>query len=132
MNALAPVTPMLARLIPRLSSPFDGERLATLAAIERALKAKGLDFHDLAAAIDRPAPSAEASRFYSRHPDPSGLQRDRARVQWLLLAPETLRANETDFLRSIRGRLAGGRPLTFRQNQWLTAIYASAGREYAR
>ena len=31
--------PVLGKLIPLLSSPFDAERLATVAAIDRALKA---------------------------------------------------------------------------------------------
>ena len=53
-------------------------------------------------------------------------------MQWLLLAPETLRTNEIEFLRSIRGHLSGGCPLTFRQSEWLDAIYARSSREYAR
>jgi hypothetical protein len=43
--------PIIARLIPRLSSPFDAERLATIAAIERALRAANKDWHDIAAAV---------------------------------------------------------------------------------
>jgi len=41
----------LALLIPRLGSPFNGEQLATVAAIERVLKSNGSDWHDLADAI---------------------------------------------------------------------------------
>lgn len=154
-GALTPIAPKLALLIPRLSSPFDGEKLATLAAIERMLMARGLDFNDFAEAISRPEPAprivlrdgqqpppAEPFRGDAYRPDPNGLRRDKERVQWLLLAPETLRAHEIEFLRSICGRLSGGRPLTFRQtggrpltfrqNEWLVAIYARASREYAR
>ncbi len=43
--------PVLARLIPRLASPHDGEVVATARAIERTLKAQKLDLHDLAAAL---------------------------------------------------------------------------------
>lgn len=43
--------PILARLIPRLASPFDAEVTATARAIERALKSQKLDWHDLAAAV---------------------------------------------------------------------------------
>jgi hypothetical protein len=49
MGALAPVAPRLAKLLPMLSSNHDGEKLATLAAIERALTAAKLSWHDLAA-----------------------------------------------------------------------------------
>jgi hypothetical protein len=42
--------PVLARLIPRLGSPFDHEVLATARAIERTLKSQKLDWHDVAAA----------------------------------------------------------------------------------
>jgi hypothetical protein len=43
--------PVLARLIPRLGSSFDGEVLATARAIERTLKSQKLDWHDVAAAV---------------------------------------------------------------------------------
>jgi hypothetical protein len=49
----APFPPILARLIPRLASPFDHEVTATARAIERALKSQKLDWHDLAAAVTR-------------------------------------------------------------------------------
>jgi hypothetical protein len=42
--------PVIARLIPRLGSPFDGEIIATARAIERTLKSEKLDWHDLARA----------------------------------------------------------------------------------
>src|SRR5262249_62045896 len=46
---LAAISDKLVKLIPRLGSPFDGERLATVAAIERVLKSNGRA--DLAGAI---------------------------------------------------------------------------------
>jgi hypothetical protein len=39
---------MLRKLIPCLASDQPGERLATVAAIERVLHGAGLDWHDLA------------------------------------------------------------------------------------
>jgi hypothetical protein len=42
---------VVARLIPRLGSSFDGEVVATARAIERALKSQKLDWHDVAAAV---------------------------------------------------------------------------------
>jgi hypothetical protein len=46
--------PIIARLIPRLASPFDHEVTATARAIERALKSQKLDWHDVAAAVSAP------------------------------------------------------------------------------
>src|SRR5438445_339881 len=55
MNARGALTrelpPVLGKLIPRLSSPFDAERLATVAAIDRALRAANKDWHDIVAAL---------------------------------------------------------------------------------
>jgi hypothetical protein len=60
LKTLAPVRPMLAKLIPRLGSNHDGERLATVDAIKRTLGSAGCDWHDFAASIglnaERPAP----------------------------------------------------------------------------
>src|SRR4051812_7190131 len=56
--ALTTIPPRVAILIPRLASDHEGERLATVAAIERALTAAGRDFHDLARALGgAPAPT---------------------------------------------------------------------------
>src|SRR5262249_29499441 len=53
-KAISPkVIDQLAKLIPCLASSFDGERLATLAAIERVLAAEKLDLHDVVAALTR-------------------------------------------------------------------------------
>jgi len=48
---LTPVPPVVARLIPRLGSSFDGEILATVHAIGRALETRNLDWHDLAKTV---------------------------------------------------------------------------------
>lgn len=45
---LATIAPRLDPLIRRLATNHDGERLATVAAIERVLRAHGLDWHHLA------------------------------------------------------------------------------------
>jgi hypothetical protein len=54
MNARAALPPVLARLIPRLGSSFDGEVVATARAIERVLKSEKRDWHDVAAAVIAP------------------------------------------------------------------------------
>jgi len=59
VNARLP--PVVARLIPRLGSPFDGEIVATVRAIARALKSQKLDWHDLAAAVTALAPPAQCN-----------------------------------------------------------------------
>jgi hypothetical protein len=48
--------PVLARLIPRLGSPFDGEVVATARAIERSLRSASLDWHDLSKALTASPP----------------------------------------------------------------------------
>src|SRR5262245_652897 len=53
------VLDQLAKLIPRLASSFDGERLATLAAIQRILAAETLDLHDVVAVLTHSTVSEE-------------------------------------------------------------------------
>jgi hypothetical protein len=48
--------PIIAQLIPRLGSSFDGEVIATLRAIERMLRSNSLDWHDLTKALTAPLP----------------------------------------------------------------------------
>jgi len=57
----------LAKLVPRLASSFEGERVATVAAIERVLESDGLDWHDLTAVIQR----AEAPPQRRHQPPPT-------------------------------------------------------------
>ena len=54
------VRPALAKLIRLLASDVDGEVLAAVRALGRALKASGSDFHDLAGLVEAPSTSAEA------------------------------------------------------------------------
>jgi hypothetical protein len=51
--------PVVARMIPRLGSPHDGEVVATAFAIERTLKSQKLDWHDVAAAMTAQAPPTQ-------------------------------------------------------------------------
>ena len=127
MNAFSCITPMLARLIPRLSSPFHGERLATLGAIERTLRAKGFDFNDLAAALDRPEP---APGIVFREPSSApvrgsagAVEEALERIAWLLEEPAQLSPWEEKFLRSLRGQLWAGRPPSEKQAKCLEDIY---------
>jgi hypothetical protein len=58
MTARPPLPEIVAKLIPRLASPYDGEVVATARAVSRALQSAGCDWHDLAktAAIPPPPP----------------------------------------------------------------------------
>jgi hypothetical protein len=56
---------VLARLIPRLGSPFDHEVVATARAIERTLKSEKLDWHDLAKTVTAPPTQYEQHRTES-------------------------------------------------------------------
>jgi hypothetical protein len=53
----------LAKLIPRLTSPFESEIVATVSAIERCLAADGCDIHDLTAALTNGAGAEQGSTF---------------------------------------------------------------------
>lgn len=46
------IPPVVRKLIPRLASPFDGEVVATVHAMIRALATDGFDLHDLAKMAD--------------------------------------------------------------------------------
>jgi hypothetical protein len=51
--AMTELPPILSKLIPRLASDHDGEVVATVRAIDRALRTRGADWHDLAATVLR-------------------------------------------------------------------------------
>lgn len=84
----------LVKLVPMLSSPIAGEVAATAAAIERALKSAGSDWHDLAAHIERDNGTPVVSRDNLGHTTkpPSDLPplfehlKRSARLEWLGLA----------------------------------------------
>jgi hypothetical protein len=56
---------VVAWLIPRLGSPFDGEVVATARAMERALRSNSLDWHDLTKALTTQPPPWQPSRVES-------------------------------------------------------------------
>jgi len=112
----------VALLIPRLATDHEGERLATVAAIERTLKAAGRDFHDLARAFgDQPAPRTEPSTWRGL----AAWCRDQDRGQ--------LQEQERKFVNDLVARLVLGGEPTPKQADWLRSIYAkltsSSGRD---
>ncbi len=56
MTALTPVLPKLELLMPRLASTHDGEVVAAVRAIDRALHSAGLDWHDVVAELSLAKP----------------------------------------------------------------------------
>jgi hypothetical protein len=109
------VAPKLGKLIPRLASNHDGERLATLNAIDRTLRAYGADWNDLASLFVAPSIVPEPkSRAAARPPDWRTAARKVA-GRWCNLTPK-----EQKFLVGL-GRLRG-EPST-KQIAWLLAIH---------
>jgi hypothetical protein len=110
-STLAPLAPMLCKLIPRLGSDHAGEVVATAAAIGRVLRNGGCDWHDVAGAITAlPKPQAKA------------VDDDwRTTLAFCVTYIDCLKTRERDFLSSLahwRG------DLTEKQRNWLEAIAA--------
>jgi len=82
MSALRPVAEKLGKLIRRLGSDRDGEVVATVAALRRTLDGAGLDLHDLAQAVTRPAEPVVVHRDRWREPPPP----ERPEVDWAATA----------------------------------------------
>ena len=111
MNALAPIAPKLGKLILLLSSPHDGEVVSSARAIERSLKAVGLDFHALVGALVGEAELVEPQSW-------------RELARWCRDHDSgQLSIKERAFVRDMTHRLVcDGKP-TEKQAGWLRAIY---------
>jgi hypothetical protein len=123
----------LAKLIPRLTSPHEGEVIATVAAIERTLIADGLDIHDLTAALTNGAGEVEQGSTFSGSVSHHMMIGDllltligqiRARSR---ICPLSARAQ--DFLRDLEARGLNYDKvfLTERQMTWLKELAQRAG-----
>ena len=113
MMAVASIPPRIALLIPRLASDHEGERLATVAAIERTLRAAGRDFHDLARAVAGEAAPKNVPLSWG------GLAkwcRDNAHGR--------LNDRERKFVTDLAARLVLGGEPSSKQADWLRGIYA--------
>jgi hypothetical protein len=117
-TALAAVASTLDKLIRRLGSSHDGERLATVHAIERVMKTAGRDWHDLPNAIVAPPLAPEK---------PTGDWRSVAR--FCAARARFLRNDrERDFVATLaRYRTEPSK----KQLQWLRSIAARLSREAA-
>jgi hypothetical protein len=114
------LAPKIDPLIRRLASGFEGERLATLLALERVLIAGGSSFHDLADALTRPP----VVRRSAPRPSPG-----RATHGDLLAMASELDGNadlspwETDFVANMRRILRNGHPPSEKQTRTLERIW---------
>jgi hypothetical protein len=121
VNALAPVAPKLAKLIPLLSSDKDGEVLATARAIDRTLRGAGLDLHALAAQLG----AEPETRIVDREPPQRDPQTWGEVARWCRDTERgRLADHERRFVRDMAARLVCGGSPTERQGAWLRALYA--------
>jgi hypothetical protein len=124
----APVQ-LVAKLIPRLASPHDGEVVATARAIERTLRGAGLDLHALAKALcERAAPISvpPASWHPAMFNDWAGIAR------WCRDHDGGfLSAKERSFIADMVARAPFPNP-TDKQAKWLLGIQSELQRSPAR
>jgi hypothetical protein len=127
----------LAKLLPRLGSPFAGERIATLEAIDRVLRAEGCDLHDLTHAIAVPARANGAASQQQRKPPTSERKIDGDELHEIV--ERLRRANERqrflnerscEFLDSLLHRCERYTVvfLSAKQAAWLSDLETAAGR----
>ena len=118
----------IAKLFPRLGSPFDGEIVATATAIQKALTAADRDWHDLTAALVSEQAASQQITGTSSHREIGGEQllvlceSILARAYWL-----NPRAKE--FLHDMQVRALGHDRvfLTEKQLSWLMNLSQRAG-----
>jgi hypothetical protein len=129
----------LALLIPRLASDQEGEVVATVQAIRRALARAELDLHDLAARLAAPDPEEEPAPRRKPQPrtkphhaapdDDDDVRIDhliRARWLWNNCRAE-LTPKEASFVNSAIGILASGHSLSAKQWAWLASLSVKYG-----
>lgn len=117
----------VARMIPMLASPIDGEVKATILAIQRRLAMSGLDLHDLAREV-----AAAGQRGFA----PAAPPRSRMLPTIVLRRVREIRDSEifgslspwdVAMLDLIAGHAHAGRALTTSQEETLAKICAKAG-----
>jgi hypothetical protein len=115
----------LAKFIRLLASDVDGEALAAVRALGRALRASGYDFHDLAQIIEAPAtaPGGSAGAGFRNHFDGDD---DETELPWQLMVdactnhPGRFTSRERQFLQTMKRWR--GTP-TSKQLNWLVALF---------
>jgi hypothetical protein len=114
------LAPRIDPLVRRLATGFEGERLATLLALERVLVAGGSSFHDLADALTRPP----VVRRSAPRPSPGrATHADLRQMASELDGNADLSRWETDFVANVRRMLRDGRPPSKKQRSILERIW---------
>jgi hypothetical protein len=117
--------PAVAKLIRLLASNVDGEVLAAVRALGRALKASGCDFHDLACIVEASstAPSGRAEADFHNH---FGGDDDETELPWEIMVdacadqPDQFTSKEQQFLQSMQDWYGTPTP---KQLDWLVALF---------
>jgi hypothetical protein len=125
MKPAPTMRPALAKLIRLLACDVDGEVLAAVRALGRALKASGCDFHDLASIVEAPSP-APSARAETDFRDRFGGDDDEIELPWQLMVDTCANqlgrftAKESQFLQTMKRWR--GTP-TSKQLNWLVALF---------
>jgi hypothetical protein len=121
----------IAKLLPLLSSDRDGERVGTVAAIDRVLKSEKLDWHDLAAQITA-EPVEEA--LQPQRCAPAEIDADDLVevIEAIRDSAVNLNTSSEGFLNSLLGRASDYDQvfLSVKQRRWLANLAARAGVEF--
>jgi hypothetical protein len=112
---LTPVAPRLGKMLLTLSSPHDGEVVAAVRAIERALRGAGHDWHDLVQTLF-PSPA---------QPDAVDLSSDKSTVSWCFHRRNLLSPRDCRFIEDLTD---WHKPLSPAQRTWLHDIVAKLER----
>lgn len=117
----------LAKLIPRLSSPHEGEIVATVSAIERTLASNGCDFHDLTAAVCNEATQTVVD--FERGPAMYPAAQLRPIIEMLLDRRARFTNRAVDFLSSLHMRCTEYSQVRLSEKQltWLEDLMKQAG-----
>ena len=119
MGQLAPdLGSKLAKLLPRLASPHEGEVLATVEAIRRTLDRAELSLHDLAARLCAPEPE----------PTPEDADELLAKAEWLRdHVRDDLSPKQAAFIATAIRMLRAGQALSDKQRKWLDGLCVMHG-----
>ena len=135
MGQLAPdLGSKLAKLLPRLASPHEGEVLATVEAIRRTLDRAELSLHDLAARLCSPEPVKQRAQPKAQpkpQPDPAPDQDAEdllAKAEWLRdQVGDDLTAKQAAFVATAIRMLRAGQALSDKQRKWLDGLCVMHG-----
>ena len=134
-----PLTPevreKIGKLLPKLATSFDGERVAVVSAIERVLVASGMDWHDFTAAFATPSPPPppppQPPPRSSYDDEESDSMPSRKLIALITTLREMRRFNRKseDFLDSMLARAGQYRNVyvSAKQRQWLHDLARQAG-----